>query len=185
MKRWLVWTVVISFAMLLATACTSTKENPPVTSPSGGQEATLAQVHAMQAEVRRYGTELIAALGGGTPNPGTVRIGPVPCQDAGSEIAKDGSFYVSGGWQIPLASDLQVSALRAIRDSWQARGYKVIVYQEVDGGRSRLEGEDPKTGHSFSVISTNPPTAVAVRVLTPCAKPADGVFPGEGATVYE
>lgn len=175
---------LLGLALLLTTAA-CTKEKPQVTS-NGSKQDTLNQVRDLQTQVRQYGDQFIAAVGGGSPVPGIVRIGPVPCSGKISDLAEDGSYYVSGGWQIPLAAGKQVPTIRAIRDDWQAKGYTIVTFMEIDDNtRIRLEGEDPGNGFTFSVISTNPPTAVSIRVLSTCVRPPDGQYPGDSATIYE
>lgn len=178
--------IAMALAVLLAaaSAACAAKENPNVT-PQGSREETIVQVRTLQDQVRRYGAELRGALGDASPAPGSVRIGPAPCPGRSSDLDDNGAYYVSGSWQLPLAPDKQLAVIQAVRDAWQAKGYKVTVHLEADGGtRARLEGEDPTNGFTFSVISTTPPTAVAVRVLSTCHTPPDRQFPGGDLTVY-
>ncbi len=186
MRRLLALLALMLVPVATTTACTS-KENPSVTPNSEGvKQDTLDQVRGLQEQVRRYVNEFTVALGGASPNPGTVRIGPAPCSSGTSDIAENGVYYVAGGWQIPLAAEDQISKIRAVRDAWQAKGYSIVLYQEVDDNtRARLEGEDPSNGFTFSVISTNPPTAVGIRALSTCVAPPDGQYPGDGITIYQ
>jgi hypothetical protein len=157
-----------------------------VTASGNSKQDTLNQVRELQSQVNQYGAQFRDAAGGAAPNPGSVRVGPAPCPGKTSDLAEGGSFYVSGGWQINLDSAKQIPTIQAIRDAWRAKGYKIVLYEEFDNGtRARLEGEDPTNGYTFSVISANPPTAVGIRVLSTCVKPADGQFPGDSITIYQ
>ena len=177
--------VAAAMAAVVLAACTS-KESPSVTVSGKTKQDTLNQVRELQAQVNQYGAQFREAVGGAAPNPGSVRVGPTPCPGKTSDVADDGSFYVSGGWQLNLDPARQISTIRAVRDAWQTKGYKIVLYEEFDNGtRARLEGEDSANGYSFSIISTNPPTAVGIRVLSTCVKPADGEFPGDSITIYQ
>jgi hypothetical protein len=140
---------------------------------------SLARVRAGQSQVRQFGLDLIASIGNANPTHGTVRIGPVPCSD------ERGSYRVEGSWQVPLATEMHHVTLRAVRDSWPGLGLNVVLYEESDGSRIRLEGADPRSGLTFSLSSTTPPHAVKVQVATPCGRAPDGVLPPMSLTVYE
>jgi hypothetical protein len=140
---------------------------------------TLARVRAAQTQVRQFGFDLIASIGNANPTHGTVRIGPVPC------AGERGTYRVEGSWQVPLAPEKQHVTLRAVRDSWPGLGLRVLLYEESDGRTIRLEGDDPRTGVTFSIASTTPPHAVKIQVATPCTRSSDGTLPALSLTVYE
>jgi hypothetical protein len=126
----------------------------------------------------------VIVAGSASPSPDTFSIGPAPCSSKTSDIAENGVYHVSGGWQIPLPAEEQVSRIRAVRDAWQAKGYEIVLYQEVDNNtRARLEGRDPGNGFTFAIISTNPPTAAAIFAYSPCVTPPDGQYP-TGVSIY-
>jgi hypothetical protein len=139
----------------------------------------LARVRAGQTQVRQFGLDLIASIGNANPTHGTVRIGPVPCSGG------QGTYRVEGSWQVPLAPEKHHVILRAVRDSWPALGLNVLLYEESDGTRIRLEGDDPRSGLTFSLSSTTPPHAVKIQVATACSRAPDGVLPPISLTVYE
>lgn len=167
---------------------TPTAAVPLVSSPTPRETAfpsSLEQVKDMQEQVGAYGADLRQAAGGAVPNPNTVRIGPVPCPGRYTDFAPDGAFYVSGGWQLDLAPDRQIATLRAIRDRWLAKGFRVEYREFDDNTRASVQMEDPGTGFELSVASTLPPTAVAIRVLSVCVHSVDGKFPGDSLTIYQ
>ncbi|GIH08868.1 hypothetical protein Rhe02_69350 [Rhizocola hellebori] len=143
---------------------------------AGGE--SLARVRAAQTQVRQFGLDLIASIGNASPTLGTVRIGPVPCAGGG------GSYRIEGSWQVPLAPEKHHVTLRAVRDSWPGLGWQVLLYEE-SGNKITLEGQDPRSGITFSISSTTPPHAVKIAVATPCTQPPDGTLPAHSLTVFE
>ena len=143
-----------------------------------GGEA-LAQVRAAQTQVRQFGLDLIASIGNASPTHGTVRIGPVPC------LGERGTYRIEGSWQVPLAPEKHRVTLSEVRDSWPGLGLHVLLYEEIDGALIRLEGDEPRSGLTFSMVSTTPPHAVKIQVCTPCTRSPDGVLPANSLTVYE
>jgi hypothetical protein len=138
----------------------------------------LARVRAAQTQVRWFGLDLIASIGNANPTHGTVRIGPVPC------AGERGTYRIEGSWQVPLAPEKHHVTLRAVRDSWPGLGLNVLLYEE-SGARIRLEGDDPRSGLTFSIASTTPPHAVKIQVSTPCTRSPNGTLPANSLTVYE
>ncbi len=141
----------------------------------------LAWARAEQSLVRLFGMDLIASVGNASPTPGTVRLGPVACP--GDDKL---TYRVEGCWQVPLAAERQLVTLRAVRDSWPALGLQLTGYHEsADGSAIRLDGEDPRSGMTFTLQSSVPPHAVNILVRSRCAILPDGARPSPTLTVYE
>jgi hypothetical protein len=63
---------------------------------------------------------------------------------------------------------------------------RVLLYEEsTEGIHIRLEGDDPRSGLTFSIASTTPPHAVKIQVATPCTLSAYGTLPAHSLTVFE
>ena len=151
-----------------------------------------AHVVELQHRVRDHGLAIITLLGVDKPNPSLTSINVVPCANAAGDLAKDGTYHVSGGWQVDLPPERHVPAIRAVRDRWQAHNYRITDYREfADDTRASLGAVDPSTGYRFSIDSTKPPTgtkhpvAAAIHVTTPCFRPPDGEFPYDVLDIRE
>ncbi|MDG4788669.1 hypothetical protein O7626_22545 [Micromonospora sp. WMMD1102] len=111
--------------------------------------------------------------------PDATRLGPVPCDDPGGDLADDGRYQVSGSWQVPLPPGRHRATFRQLREDWQARAIEITEYRELpDGVKVSLAGRDPAAGFSLSLTSTQPPDAVALLVVSSCVISPDGRYPG-------
>jgi len=138
-----------------------------------GEEKAMQNLKAMsRADARQmtddYAGRTVAMIGGGVdlvePETGTV-----PCEDPGGKTSET-VYFAAGHYQIaPIPGDQQLSTLRRLRAHWQQQGYTIKkdrVFSE--GRRGELVVENPSDEFEIRLVTTEPPTAFALSISSPC-----------------
>ncbi len=115
-----------------------------------------------QQVVGRLGADVDAAV-----------VGCAPCEGRHGELARDGRFYVQGNYLVRVAVGTHVATLSRLRDLWLGGGYELTDFRTF-GGRDEatVDVRNPHDGVQLSLISTRPPTAVQVIIVTACLSPS-------------
>ncbi len=92
-----------------------------------------------------------------------------PCEGRRAELS-DTVYYAYFIFQIaPIPQDQQLPTLRRLREHWQQQGYTVKRDRAFPDGRTgELAVENPADEYEISLQGTDPPTAFAVRISSPC-----------------
>jgi hypothetical protein len=120
-----------------------------------------------RAKVRDYAAA-IAAVVGVDAKEAEMGVSRLACGNWRGEFARDGRFYVHGIWQMPLPAAEHPTTLERLRESWAAQGYIIKRYRMLDDIRGSIIVENPSDEAELSVVSTVPPSAVAVMVMSAC-----------------
>lgn len=134
-------------------ACTTDRTSPP--SDPAAELAVLA-----------YGQNLIAALNDPPIVPGTVRIATRPCTGSAPD---EGSYRITGEWQLSLPADRHTSALQVAVDFLQSQGHYITSSTDDP---PELQGGTPANGFTFTI--TSQPPSMAVHVDTGCTPGGQG-----------
>jgi hypothetical protein len=127
---------------------------------------TLPEPEAI-SQVNQYGKK-VADLAGAAELKNPTASGAA-CEGKVGEFSND-VYYVLGTYQLPVPQDKHVATLSRLRDQWRQQGYTVKddrISGETNTGV--LTVQDPE-GNTINVESTNPPTALALFINTPCYK---------------
>jgi hypothetical protein len=125
------------------------------------------------ALVERYRQRVVALLGCEAE---AAVVGCAPCQGRGGELAADGRFYVQGNYRVPVAVGTHIATLGRLRGTWIGEGYELTDFRTFAGrDEATVDVRNPDDGVQISLISSRPPTAVQVIIVTPCLRsPGDG-----------
>jgi hypothetical protein len=130
---------------------------------------TMSEEQA-SAQVRDYAATIAAVVGADAKE--TERgVSRLACANWRGDFARDGRFYIHGVWQMPLPADKHPSTLERLRESWAAQGYIIKGFKMSDDIRGSVVAENPSDEVELSVVSTVPPSAVAVMVMSACYRP--------------
>jgi hypothetical protein len=115
-----------------------------------------------------YANRTVAMIGGSVKlvNPGFV---DPPCEGPGGKTT-DTVYYAAGHYQIaPIPEDQQLLTLRRLRGQWQQQGYTIKQDRVFpDGKTGELGVENPADEFEIHLESTEPPTAFALSISSPC-----------------
>lgn len=115
-----------------------------------------------------HANRVVSMIGGGVKleNPKT---GTVPCEGPGSRT-EETVYYAAGHYQIaPIPEDQQLSTLRRLREQWQQQGYTITQDRVFpDGKTGELVVRNSVDEFEIAVITTEPPTAFALSISSPC-----------------
>jgi hypothetical protein len=72
----------------------------------------------------------------------------------------------------PLQEREQAATLARLRDGWAAEGMQITRFELYGDDRGVVMATNPLDEVQLAVTSTEPPTAVAVIILSACYRPA-------------
>lgn len=126
-----------------------------------------------------YANRTVALLGGEAKleNPGSAMP---PCEGPDGETTET-VYYAAGHYQIaPVPEELQLATLRRLRDQFRQQGYTIKRDRVFpDGKTGELAVISPTDEFEIHLESTDPPTAFALMVSSPCYQFDETVWPGE------
>jgi hypothetical protein len=124
---------------------------------------------AAAALVDQYFHDVRAAVGGTVER--DYGTNPAPCQGRNGELADDGRYYVQGTYRIALAPGSHIAALTAMRDRWVGQGLELRDFRTLADGGATVSARNPADGVQVTLMSTSPPSGVAVIIVSPCLLP--------------
>lgn len=133
---------------------------------------TMSEEQA-RARVRDYAAT-IAAVVGVDAKEAEKGVSRLACENWRGEPARDGRFYIHGIWQMPLPAAKHSATLERLRESWAAQGYiikRLKMFNDIEGSTGSITVENPSDQVELSVMSTAPPSAVAVMIMSACYRP--------------
>lgn len=117
--------------------------------------------------VRAYATGIATTVGADARDT-EKGVNVLACENDRGEFADDGRFYIHGVWQIPLPAGEQAATLARLHDGWAAQGLQITKFEMYGRDEGVVMAENPLDGAQLTVTSTEPPTAVAVVILSAC-----------------
>jgi hypothetical protein len=130
----------------------------------------VKKVHPAEAirKARGYADEVLA-LAGGDKDRADPADGTTPCEGRRGELSETVYYAWVGVTVAPVPEEQQLPTLRRLREHWQQQGYTITTDRVFSAGRrGEVDMENPADEFQVSVISTEPPTAFAVRISSPC-----------------
>jgi len=113
----------------------------------------------------------VAALVGGEHTPS--KANSAPCTGRAGET-DERIRYVLGTYQIPLAEEKHIETLARVRDEWRAKGWTITDDRTLpDGVTGILAAKTNSDDYSVRLVSTEPPTALALLIHSTCYRSAD------------
>jgi hypothetical protein len=142
-----------------------------------GSESLLNQARIVVGKYDQV-TERVLVLTGGTREPADREPGTAPCEGRRGELSETVYFAYFNFQVVPIPEEQQLSTLRRLREHWQQQGYTVKRDRVFPDGRTgELAVENPADEYEIRVQGTDPPTAFAARVSSPCYKSDDPYQP--------
>jgi hypothetical protein len=128
---------------------------------------TVARTEAMT--IARDYAERVVALTGGELGPADREPHTAPCEGRRGELSET-NYYAFFNFNIaPIPQEQQLPTLQRLREHWQQQGYTIKRDRVFPDGRTgELAVENPADEHEIRLEGTEPPTAFAVRVSSPC-----------------
>jgi hypothetical protein len=112
-----------------------------------------------------------AARTAGLITPGSKLENPAtsapPCEGRGGELSET-VYYAAGHYQVAVPADRHLPTLRRLREHWQQEGYRIKRDREFPDGTGDLIVQSPADEFDITVASTDPPTAFALSISSPC-----------------
>jgi hypothetical protein len=115
-----------------------------------------------------YADRTVAMIGGDAKLVEPEHATP-PCEGPGGNT-NDTVYYAAGHYQIaPIPEDQQLPTLQRLREQWQRQGYTIKGDRVFSNGRrGELKVMNPADEFEIVVITTEPPTAFALSISSPC-----------------
>jgi hypothetical protein len=128
---------------------------------------TVPRTEAMT--IARDYAERVVTVTGGELGAADREPHTAPCEGRRGELSET-IYYAFFNFNIaPIPAERQLPTLQRLREHWQQQGYTIKRERELSGGsRGEVAVENPADEYEIRVISTEPPTAFAVRVSSPC-----------------
>jgi hypothetical protein len=174
--------IVAAAALFTISACTSNSTpSDRVSSSTTSSTRDIPLQTKRQADVvavlKTYGDTIAATVGAPLENWDTVAA---PCGNADGSTATDGRFDMTGNANISVPAAQHITQLTKLRDQWKQQGYELTEFRTFppENQQGRSSARNPTDGVTISVQSTQPATAFAVLIATPCYIPAPGEHPG-------
>lgn len=98
-----------------------------------------------------------------------------PCSGRWGELAED-IFYILGTYQVPLPHEEHIPTLARLRDHWQQQGYTIRDHRTFSHDNTGSLAVTTPDGYKIRLMSTVPPTALALFVSTPCYKSPEVLY---------
>jgi pimeloyl-ACP methyl ester carboxylesterase len=146
----------------------------------GGNDVDIIK-QVSPAEATRIAYEYadrVVALTGGERGPANREPHTGPCEGRRGEFSERVYYAYFNFHVAPIPEDQQLPTLRRLREHWQQQGYTIKRDRVFPDSRTgELAVENPADGYEVSLEGTEPPTAFAVSVSSPCYQPDEPYAP--------
>lgn len=120
----------------------------------------------------------VLALARGDRERAELADGTTPCEGRRGELSGTVYYAWVGVTVAPVPVEQQLSTLRRLREHWRQQGYTIKRDRVFPNGKTgELAVENPADEYKISLESTDPPTALAVRIASPCYQDDDPFSP--------
>jgi hypothetical protein len=99
-----------------------------------------------------------------------------PCEGQQGEASQE-AYYIWVGLRGSAQAGDAAGLIQAAHERWQAAGWEIGRFRQLDNGGANLTATDPATGHTYTLdagFRNAPASALAGFFNTPCYRSPDG-----------